>query len=78
MCDYSVIGYFKYYYIPVMFQGYWLTMFTYLQHQDEETEVYEDGTWNFVTGQMQTIDLKYGFGVDTLLHHITDGLFIIF
>jgi len=35
--------------------------------------VYEEGTWNFVRGQSQTIDRYYGLGVDTMLHHITDG-----
>jgi fatty acid desaturase len=48
-------------------------MITYLQHQDEEIEVYEDPTWNYVKGQSQTIDRYYGFGMDTMLHHITDG-----
>lgn len=50
-----------------------MVMITYLQHQDEEIEVYEEGTWNFVMGQSQTIDRTYGFGMDTMLHHITDG-----
>lgn len=59
-----------------MFQGLWMVMITYLQHQDEEVEVYEDETWNFVQGQSQTIDRYYGFGVDTMLHHITDGMFL--
>jgi hypothetical protein len=48
-------------------------MITYLQHQDEEIEIYEEGSWNFVKGQVQTIDREYGFGFDSMLHHITDG-----
>lgn len=72
-CDYSVYNFIKYYYVPLLFQGLWMVMITYLQHQDEEIEVYEDKTWNFVKGQVQTIDRYYGFGIDTLLHHITDG-----
>jgi len=48
-------------------------MITYLQHQDEDIEVYEEGQWNFVKGQLQTIDRYYGFGIDSLLHNITNG-----
>jgi len=71
--DYSVYNFIKYYYVPLLFQGFWMVMITYLQHQDEEIEVYEEGTWNFVRGQSQTIDRYYGLGVDSMLHHITDG-----
>nr|QCY50866.1 delta-12 fatty acid desaturase [Cephalobus sp. DWF1301] len=73
LCDYSVYNFIKYYYVPLLFQGLWMVMITYLQHQDEEIEVYEEGTWNFVMGQSQTIDRTYGFGMDKMLHHITDG-----
>jgi omega-3 fatty acid desaturase (delta-15 desaturase) len=73
LADYSVYNFVKYYYVPLLFQGLWMVMITYLQHQDEEIEVYEDPTWNFVKGQSQTIDRYYGFGIDTMLHHITDG-----
>ena len=36
-------------------------------------QVFEDGTWGYVKGQLQTIDRPYGFGIDQLMHHITDG-----
>ncbi|KAK0398455.1 hypothetical protein QR680_002595 [Steinernema hermaphroditum] len=73
LCNYSVYTFIKYYYVPLLFQGLWLVMITYLQHQSESIEVYEEGTWNYVKGQVQTIDRYYGFGMDTALHHITDG-----
>ncbi|CAD5219032.1 unnamed protein product [Bursaphelenchus okinawaensis] len=73
ICDYSFSTYVKYYLAPVLFQGLWLVMVTYLQHQDEEIEVYEDAEWSFVRGQTQTIDRTYGMFIDTLMHHITDG-----
>ncbi|CAD5207958.1 unnamed protein product [Bursaphelenchus xylophilus] len=73
VCDYNVYRYTKYYVVPLLFQGLWLIMVTYLQHQDEEIEVYEDSEWSFVRGQTQTIDRTYGMYIDTLMHHITDG-----
>ncbi|KAK6056403.1 hypothetical protein COOONC_06092 [Cooperia oncophora] len=73
MCDYSVYKWMKYYYIPLTFQGLILVIITYLQHQNEEIEVYEPDEWSFVRGQTQTIDRVYGFGLDTIMHHITDG-----
>ncbi|CAD5219034.1 unnamed protein product [Bursaphelenchus okinawaensis] len=73
LCDYSVYNFIKYYYVPLLFQGLWIIMITYLQHQDDEIEVYEEDEWSFVRGQTQTIDRTYGFYIDTLMHHITDG-----
>ncbi|KAI6206811.1 hypothetical protein M3Y94_00956400 [Aphelenchoides besseyi] len=73
LCDYSVYNFVKYYYVPLLFQSLWMVMITYLQHQDEEIEIYEQSTWNFVKGQSQTIDRYYGLGIDTALHHISDG-----
>nr|CAD2148005.1 unnamed protein product [Meloidogyne enterolobii] len=73
--NYNLWIFFKYYYVPVMFQVlcFWLVMITYLQHHDEQTEVYEDGTWGFVRGQLQTVDRSFGFGIDKAMHNITDG-----
>ncbi|CAD6192696.1 unnamed protein product [Caenorhabditis auriculariae] len=70
---YSVYNWVKYYYVPLLFQGLILVMITYLQHQNEEVEIYEPEEWQFVRGQTQTIDRKWGFGLDTLMHNITDG-----
>ena len=33
-----------------------MVIITYLQHQDEQIEVYEEGTWAFIQGQLQTVD----------------------
>uniref|UniRef100_F1L277 Omega-6 fatty acid desaturase, endoplasmic reticulum isozyme 1 n=1 Tax=Ascaris suum TaxID=6253 RepID=F1L277_ASCSU len=73
LCDCSIYSFIKYYYIPLLFQGFWLVVITYLQHNSETIEVYEEGYWSYVTGQTQTIDRTFGFGIDVLLHHITDG-----
>jgi omega-3 fatty acid desaturase (delta-15 desaturase) len=73
LCNWSVYAFLKYYYVPLLFQGFWMVIITYLQHQDEEVEVYEEGEWNFVQGSAQTIDRYYGLGIDRAMHHITDG-----
>ncbi|VDN07364.1 unnamed protein product [Thelazia callipaeda] len=73
ICDYSWFLFIKYYYISLLFQGYWLVIITYLQHNDYSIEVYEEGYWSYVMGQVQTIDRVYGFGIDVAMHHITDG-----
>ncbi|VDK17836.1 unnamed protein product [Anisakis simplex] len=73
VCDYSIYTFLKYYYVPILFQGLWLIIITYLQHHFEEVEVYEEGHWNYVRGQLQTVDRTFGFGIDSALHHITDG-----
>jgi omega-3 fatty acid desaturase (delta-15 desaturase) len=70
---YSVYNWFVYYYIPLSFHGLVLVMITYLQHQNDSIEVYEHEEWSFVRGQTQTIDRHWGFGLDTLMHNITDG-----
>lgn len=41
MCDYSVYNWFKYYYVPLSFQGLMLVILTFLQHQNEHIEVGE-------------------------------------
>uniref|UniRef100_A0A914KWK1 Fatty acid desaturase domain-containing protein n=1 Tax=Meloidogyne incognita TaxID=6306 RepID=A0A914KWK1_MELIC len=73
--NYNLWNFFKYYYVPLMFQVvcFWMVIITFLQHQDEQIEVYEEGTWAFMKGQLQTVDRSFGFGIDKALHHITDG-----
>ncbi|WKY03479.1 hypothetical protein Q1695_004886 [Nippostrongylus brasiliensis] len=73
MVDYSAYNWVKYYYIPLLFQGLILVIITYLQHTDDEIEVYEHDEWTFVRGQTQTIDRTYGLGIDYIMHNITDG-----
>ncbi len=64
----------SYYYLaPLVVFGWWLTTVTYLQHHSPETIVYDDKDWKFVDAAFETVDRKFGYGVDTLSHHITDG-----
>ncbi|KAI6239568.1 Omega-6 fatty acid desaturase, endoplasmic reticulum isozyme 1 [Aphelenchoides fujianensis] len=70
LCQYSLVAFLKYYYVPVMFFSLWLMMVTFLQHKDEEIKAFEEGTWTYVQGQSETIDRRYGLGIDWLMHHI--------
>jgi len=62
-----------YHLIPNLICGWWLITVTYLQHHDPTTLVYDDSTWKFVDAAFETVDRKFGFGIDYLHHHITDG-----
>jgi len=63
-----------YYYVgPLAFCGWWLVCVTYLQHHSHETVVYDDSNWSFVLAAFETVDRKFGYGIDYLHHHITDG-----
>ena len=55
---------------------WWITTVTYLQHHDnavEDTLVYDDGSWTYLKGALQTVDRSYGYMIDNLTHNITDG-----
>ena len=62
-----------YYLPPWVFFGWWLVTVTYLQHHDPDTLVYDDSDWKFVDAAFETVDRVFGFGIDYLHHHITDG-----
>lgn len=53
--------------------SFWLFMVTFLQHHDHGTLVYDDSDWSFLKGAFETVDRVYGFGLDQLQHHISDG-----
>jgi len=69
----NLLEYFNLYLAPLAVFNVWITMVTYLQHHDEDTIVYDEGEWNYVKGAVETIDRKYGFGIDDIHHNITDG-----
>ena len=57
---------------PVLFFCFWLFMVTYMHHHHEETVIYDDTSWSFVPGALQTIDRFFGYGIDKFHHNITD------
>jgi len=53
---------------------WWLFAVTYMQHHDiDDTRAYDGDSWSFLKGALQTVDRRFGFGIDYLHHHITDG-----
>uniref|UniRef100_A0A7S1Y036 Fatty acid desaturase domain-containing protein n=1 Tax=Phaeomonas parva TaxID=124430 RepID=A0A7S1Y036_9STRA len=53
--------------------SWWLFTVTYLQHHHPESVVYEDAAWSYIKGAFETVDRKYGMGIDNFHHNITDG-----
>lgn len=58
---------------PALVYGWWLVAVTYLQHHNPHTLVYAEEDWKFAHAAFETVDRKFGWGIDTLHHHITDG-----
>ena len=73
MCGQDLVNVAYYYIPPYMVYGWWLVTVTYLQHHDHDTLVYDNEDWKFVDAAFETVDRKFGFGIDYLHHHITDG-----
>jgi len=71
--NYSFMDMAHIYLMPVAVFGWWLNCVTYLQHHDHDTVVYDDSNWNFALAAFETVDRRFGFGIDALTHHITDG-----
>lgn len=74
LCNKDMYQFAYYYAAPWVMLGWWLVTVTYLQHHNPETLVYDDEDWKFVDAAFETVDRKFGFGIDTLHHHIT-GIF---
>jgi omega-3 fatty acid desaturase (delta-15 desaturase) len=73
LAEQSVMRFVYYYAVPWVVSSWWLVTVTYLQHHDHDTVVYDDQDWKFVHAAFETVDRKFGFGIDSLHHHITDG-----
>lgn len=61
-----------YFLVPWLVMGWWLVTVTYLQHHDHDTVVFDNRDWQFVLAAFQSIDRKFGYGIDAMHHHITD------
>ena len=70
-CGQDLMNLAYYYGASWIMLGWWLVSVTYLQHHNPETLVYDDDDWKFVDAAFETVDRTFGFGIDTLHHHIT-------
>lgn len=55
--------------LPVMVAGSWLTVTTFLHHNEPETPWYSDSEWTFVRGALSSVDRDY-FPFNSIIHDI--------
>lgn len=72
LCGSDMSNFLYYYIAPLSVFGWWIVTVTFLQHHNPNTLVYDDSNWKFVDAAFETVDRKYGYGIDTLSHNITD------
>ena len=57
------------YMIPVFVFATWLVVTTFLHHQDDNVPWYANHKWDYVRGQLSSVDRDYGWA-HTLIHNI--------
>ena len=72
-CEFDTLQFCTWYGGPCICAQMWLLIVAYLEHHAEGVKVYRDEAWNFAAGAMEVVDRKYGYGLDSLWHHATDG-----
>ena len=68
----SVSTFLKFYGGAYIIFAFCLYMVTYMQHHKYETKVYDDTTWSYLNGALETVDRTYGYGIDDIQHNISD------
>uniref|UniRef100_A0AB38ZLR4 Omegax a desaturase n=1 Tax=Sinonovacula constricta TaxID=98310 RepID=A0AB38ZLR4_SINCO len=68
-CSAGIMGLVKYYVIPEAVFASWLLIVTFLHHIEEGTPWYSDDSWNYVKGQLSSVDRRYGWAHD-VIHNI--------
>jgi len=64
----AVVG--LYYGAPVFVFASWLVVVTFLHHNDEDTPWYRDSAWDYVKGNLSSVDRDYGAFVNNISHNI--------
>jgi omega-6 fatty acid desaturase (delta-12 desaturase) len=70
--EYSWMSVICHFVMPWFCFNFWLVTITYLHHSDPSVPKYYPAEWTWLRGALGTIDRKYGFPYDQLMHHITD------
>lgn len=67
--SFGSLALFNYYFVPLFIFASYCVIITFLHHNEVNTAWYADSEWDFVRGQLSTIDRHYGF-VHDVLHSI--------
>jgi fatty acid desaturase len=55
---------------PYLVTNFWLTLYTWLQHTEEDIPYYDETEWDWLKGSLATIDRNYHPFLNALHHHI--------
>ena len=55
---------------PYMVTNFWLTLYTWLQHTEEDVPYYDEKHWEWFTGALATVDRSYHPAFNALHHDI--------
>jgi len=58
-----------FYFVPLFIFACYMVIITFLHHNEMNIPWYADGKWEFVRGQLSTVDRHYGF-VHSIIHNI--------
>lgn len=69
MFTFGVVPLMVHYGVPLLIFASWLVIVTFLHHNEVETPWYSDRKWDYVRGQLSTVDRHYGWA-HKLTHNI--------
>lgn len=67
--QYGALLWLVYYFIPVYVFACWLVVTTFLHHNADDTPWYSGANWNYVRGNLSSIDRDYGW-MNSIIHNI--------
>ena len=68
-CSFGILALIVHYVIPVLVFASWLVVVTFLHHNEVEIPWYSDRKWDYVRGQVSSVDRHYGWAHE-LTHNI--------